>query len=80
MVAPGVSMFMSKKAPAVKSEHKVATDVKEYDYQYCEVCGSNISHLNDLVKVIQADTERLLWISVGLMILALDSRSETYRD
>lgn len=73
VVVKGVSIIMSKEALAIRSGHKVPTDVKEYDYQYCEVCGSNISRLNDLVKVIQADTERLLWISVCLRTLALDS-------
>ena len=73
-------IVMSKEALAIKDEHKVPADVKEGKYQYCEVCGSNISRLNGFVKVIHADTERLLWISVCLRTLALDSRSETFRD
>ncbi len=73
-------IVMSKEALAIKDEHKVPADVKEDKYQYCEVCGSNISRLNGFVKVIHADTERLLWISVCLRTLALDSRSETFRD
>lgn len=60
MVVKGVSIFMSKEALAIKGEHKVPADVKEDEHQYCEVCGSNISRLNGFVKVIQADTERLL--------------------
>ena len=76
----GVSIFMNKEALAIKGERKVPADIKEDEYQYCEVCGSNISRLNGFVEVIQADTERLLWISVALMTLAPDSRNETYRD
>lgn len=73
-------IVMSKEALAIKNEHKVPADVKEDEYRYCEVCGGNLSRLNGFVKVIHADTERLLWTSVCLRTFALDSRRETFRD
>ena len=76
MVVKGIGIFMSNEALAIKGEDKAPTDIKEDGYQYCEVCGSNISRLNDLVSAIQAETERLLWISIRLQTLSLDSRSE----
>ena len=80
VVVKNVGIFMNNEALAIKDRHKVSVDVKEDECQNCEVCCSNISRLNSFVKVIQADTERLLWISAYLRTLALDSRSETFRD
>lgn len=81
MAVKGRSIFMNKEALAIKGEHIAPADAKDDEYQYCEACGSNISRLNGFVKVIQADTERLLWISVYLRALvAPDFPSETYTD
>ena len=76
MAGKSVGIFMSREALAIKNEPKVPSNVKEDEYRYCEVCGSNISRLNNFARVIQADTERLLWISVYLNTLALDSRND----
>lgn len=79
MVA-GVSIFMKKETLVIKGEPEVLADVKEDEYRRWEVGVNNISRLNGLVRVIRADTERLLWISVYLRILALGSRSKIYWD